>query len=47
MKSTIFLILSLWGDVYHAEAAAVFAHFMVYTTSFISQYIYTYTYTKP
>ncbi len=29
MKSTIFLILSLWRGVQHAQAAAVFAHFMV------------------
>lgn len=29
MKSTIFLLLSLWRGVQHAQAAAVFAHFMV------------------
>lgn len=29
MKSTIFLILSLWRGIQHAQAAAVFAHFMV------------------
>ncbi|KAJ5793715.1 Glycoside hydrolase family 71 [Penicillium paradoxum] len=38
MKSTIFLILSLWRGVYHAQAAAVFAHFMLYNSENFTVY---------
>ncbi|KAJ5561732.1 Glycoside hydrolase family 71 [Penicillium sp. DV-2018c] len=38
MKSTIFLILSLWRGIYYAEAAAVFAHFMLYNSENFTLY---------
>ncbi|KAJ5950412.1 Glycoside hydrolase family 71 [Penicillium vulpinum] len=38
MKWTILLILSLWRGVYHVQAAAVFAHFMVYNSENFTVY---------